>query len=70
MVRRLILLAVSFLFCSSAMALPIWKMKSEGQFAPISAVSVPGPSPEFDTGLAGLAMVAGAAFLAFRRRRS
>ena len=54
MARRLILLAVSFLFCGSVMA----------QVAP-----APGPSPEFDTGLVGLAMVAGAAYLARRRRR-
>jgi hypothetical protein len=54
MARRLILLAVSFSLCGPAMAL-----------AP-----VPGPSPDFDTDLIGVAMIGGAAFLAFRRRRS
>jgi MYXO-CTERM domain-containing protein len=68
MARRLILLAVSFLFCSSAMAWPIWKMKLGSQFVPTSPVSVPGPSLDFDTGLVGFAMMAGAAFLARRRR--
>ena len=33
------------------------------------AYAVPAPAPEADLGLAGLAMVAGAAFLALRRRR-
>jgi LPXTG-motif cell wall-anchored protein len=54
MARGLILLAVSFLFCGPAMA----------------GLAVPGPSPDFDTGLVGLAMVAGAAYLARRRRRA
>ena len=56
MARRPILLAVSFLFCGPAMA---------GVGSP-----VPGPSPDFDTGLVGFVMLAGAAFLALRRRRS
>ena len=34
------------------------------------ALAVPGPSPDFDTGLVGFVMLAGAAFLAHRRRRS
>ena len=54
MARRLILLAASLLFCGPAMAGPL---------------AVPGPSPDFDTGLVGFAMLAGAAFLARRRRR-
>jgi LPXTG-motif cell wall-anchored protein len=54
MARQLIiLLAASVLFCGPAMAL----------------ASVPGPSPDFDTGLVGFVMLAGAAFLAYRRRR-
>ena len=57
MARRLILLAASVLFCGPAMAV--------GGYP-----AVPGPSPEFDTGLVGFVMVAGAAFLARRRRRS
>jgi LPXTG-motif cell wall-anchored protein len=36
----------------------------------MAVVAVPGPSPDFDTGLVGFAMIAGAAFLAHRRRRS
>ena len=54
MARRLILLAASLLFCGPAMA----------------QAAVPGPSPDFDTGLVGFVMIAGAAFLAHRRRRS
>jgi LPXTG-motif cell wall-anchored protein len=55
MARQLIiLLATSLLFCGPAMA----------QDAP-----VPGPSPDFDTGLIGFVMLAGAAYLARRRRR-
>jgi LPXTG-motif cell wall-anchored protein len=54
MARRLVLLA-SVLLCGPAMA---------GGASP-----VPGPSPDFDAGLVGFAMVAGAAFLARRRRR-
>jgi LPXTG-motif cell wall-anchored protein len=54
MARQLILLAAaSLLFCGPAMA----------------ALAVPGPSPDFDTGLIGFAMLAGAAYLARRRRR-
>ena len=55
MARRLILLAAFVLFCGPAMA--------RGR-------AVPGPSPDFDTGLVGFVMLAGAAFLARRRRRS
>jgi LPXTG-motif cell wall-anchored protein len=54
MARRLILLATSVLLCGPAMA----------------GTTVPGPSPDFDTGLVGFVMIAGAAFLAHRRRRS
>ena len=54
MARQLIiLLAASVLFCGPAMAV----------------VAVPGPSPDFDTGLMGFVMLAGAAYLAYRRRR-
>ena len=55
MARRLIPLAAFVLFCGPAMA---------GGGSP-----VPGPSPEFDTGLVGFVMLAGAAYLAHRRRR-
>jgi MYXO-CTERM domain-containing protein len=55
MARQLILLAASVLFCGPAMAVP---------YDP-----APGPSPDFDTGLIGFVMLAGAAFLARRRRR-
>jgi LPXTG-motif cell wall-anchored protein len=53
--RRPILLLASLVFYGPAMA---------GPLAP-----VPGPSPDFDTGLIGFVMLAGAAFLAWRRRR-
>jgi LPXTG-motif cell wall-anchored protein len=53
MARQRILLAASLLFCGPAMA----------------GAPVPGPSPDFDTGLVGFVMLAGAAFLARRRRR-
>jgi LPXTG-motif cell wall-anchored protein len=54
MARQLIILfAASVLFSGPAMAV-----------AP-----VPGPSPDFDTGLVGFVMLAGAAFLTWRRRR-
>ena len=56
MARQLILLAASFLFCGPAMA-----------GGP--NVAVPGPSPDFDTGLIGFVMLAGAAYLTRRRRR-
>jgi LPXTG-motif cell wall-anchored protein len=55
MARRLILLVASVLLCGPAMAQEV---------AP-----VPGPSPDFDTGLVGFVMIAGAAYLARRRRR-
>ena len=55
MARRLNLLVASVLLCGPAMA---------------GAAPVPGPSPDFDTGLVGFVMLAGAAFLARRRRRS
>jgi LPXTG-motif cell wall-anchored protein len=55
MAYRLILLTASVLLCGPAMAGP---------------PPVPGPSPDFDTGLVGFAMIAGAAFLARRRRRT
>ena len=55
MARQLILLAASVLFCGPAMA---------------AVAPVPGPSPDFDTGLVGFVMLAGAAYLARRRRRS
>ena len=59
MARQLIiLLAASVLFCGRAMA---------GVPTP---AAVPGPSPDFDTGLIGFVMLAGAAYLAHRRRRS
>jgi hypothetical protein len=54
MARRLILLAAFVLFCGPAMA----------------CIAVPAPSPDFDTGLVGFVMLAGAAFLAYRQRRS
>jgi MYXO-CTERM domain-containing protein len=50
--RRLIVLA-ALLASGPAMAIP---------------VGTPGPMIDFDSGLAGMAMVAGAAFLAWRRR--
>ncbi len=54
MARQLLLVTASlFLISGSAMA---------------GSEPVPGPSPEFDLGLAGLVMVAGAAYLAYRRR--
>ncbi len=53
MAKRLLLVAASSLICGSAMA----------------GFPLPGPSPEFDLGLAGLVMVAGAAYLAYRRWR-
>jgi LPXTG-motif cell wall-anchored protein len=56
MARQLTLLAAFVLFCGSAMA---------GELPP----AVPGPSPDFDTGLVGFVMLAGAAYLARRRRR-
>jgi hypothetical protein len=36
----------------------------------VTLVAVPGPLPDFDTGLVGFAIIAGAAFLAHRRRRT
>jgi LPXTG-motif cell wall-anchored protein len=54
MARQLILLAASLLFCGPAMAV---------------AAAVPGPSPDFDTGLVGFVMLVGAAYLTRRRRR-
>jgi LPXTG-motif cell wall-anchored protein len=54
MARRLILLTASVLLCGPALA----------------GVPVPGPTPDLDTGLVGFVMMAGAAFLAYRRRRS
>jgi LPXTG-motif cell wall-anchored protein len=53
MARKLTLLMSSVLFCSPAMA----------------GLAVPGPSPDFDTGLIGFVMLSGAAYLAYRRRR-
>ena len=53
MARRLILLTAFVLLCGPAMAGSV----------------VPGPSPDFDTGLIGFVMLAGAAYLARRRRR-
>jgi LPXTG-motif cell wall-anchored protein len=55
MARQLIILVASLLFCGPAMA---------------GLAAVPGPSPDFDTGLVGFVMLAGAAYLAYRRRRS
>jgi LPXTG-motif cell wall-anchored protein len=55
MAGRLIVLTALVLLFDPAVA---------GPLAP-----VPGPSPDFDTGLIGFAMIAGAAFLARRRRR-
>jgi LPXTG-motif cell wall-anchored protein len=55
MARRIVLLFSFLLLCGPAMA---------GVGSP-----VPGPSPDFDTGLVGFVMLAGAAFLALRRRR-
>ena len=55
MARQLILLAASVLLCGPAIAVP---------YDP-----APGPSPDFDTGLIGFVMLAGAAYLAHRRRR-
>jgi LPXTG-motif cell wall-anchored protein len=55
MARQLILLTTFVLLCGPAMA---------GTTTP-----VPGPSPDFDTGIVGFVMLAGAAFLARRRRR-
>jgi LPXTG-motif cell wall-anchored protein len=34
----------------------------------LASVGTPGPMIDFDSGLAGMAMIAGAAFLAWRRR--
>jgi LPXTG-motif cell wall-anchored protein len=56
MAHRLILLA-AFVLCGPAVA---WA----------GLPPSPGPSPDFDTGLVGFAMIAGAAFLARRRRRT
>jgi LPXTG-motif cell wall-anchored protein len=54
MARQLTLLVASVLLCGPARA---------------QVASVPGPLPDFDTGLVGFVMIAGAAYLARRRRR-